>query len=401
MSVAVDLAELRWSDWGDDPYPLYRVLRDEQPVYYDAPNDGHVLTRYEDVAAVMRDHRGFSSVPLAQASGAQENLRPIRDQDPPLHTWRRRIVAPLFTSGQMRGREAYFHALAREILAEVELQDEVEVSSEIGARLAGRVTLDLLGLPQELHARFEALTYERLRLMAAGGAGGARTIEAVRADLWELVRPVAEQRRDDPRVDGISLLVQAQGAEHGDDMTEAVFVDMLLHLLAGGFETTQHLIELLISLLADRPDLWRRLGEERSLIDSAIEELLRWDAPFQASRRRPLSDVVIRGVEIAENATVFAVLGAANRDERVYADPDEFQLGRQGAPALGFGLGIHYCPGAPVSRYEVRALLSEMLDRYAAIERCGPSELSPRRYPMTTVESMRGLARVPVRLQRR
>ena len=175
----------------------------------------------------------------------------------------------------------------------------------------------------------------------------------------------------------------------------------MLHLLAGGLETTQHLVELLISLLADRPDLWQQLSEDHSLIGPAIEEMLRWDAPFQASRRRPLKDVVIRGVSIRENSTVFAVIGAANRDDRVFPEPDEYQLNRDLTRPLAFGFGIHYCPGAPVTRAEVHALLAEMLDRYSAVERAGPSEPWPAPDPMLTVETMHGMKRLPVQLRHR
>jgi cytochrome P450 len=406
MTATADLTSFRWSEWADDPYPLYRALRDEQPVYVDEPNDAYVITRYADVAAILRDHRRFSSVPFAQFTGEKENLRPIRDQDPPLHSARRKSVAPLFTSGEMRRRAMYFHEVASETLSRVEDQAWVDVSSEIAVPLAGRVTCDLLGVPVEQHARFKALTEERLELLriSSGRSEGetdARTIDDVRSDLWDLIAPLADERRVRPQTDAISLLVAARDeSENAAQITEPVFVDMLLHLLAGGFETTQHLVELLISLLADRPDLWQRLREEPSLVDAAIEEMLRWDAPFQAGRRRPIEDVTIGEARIPENATVFVVIGSANRDDRVFPGPDEYQLERDLTRPLAFGLGIHFCPGAPVSRFEVRALLHEMLSRYVSIERRGSSERWPRPDPMPTVEQMRGMQKVPVRLQR-
>lgn len=405
IGATVDLTGIRWRDWADDPYPLYRMLRDEQPVYFDPGSQTYVISRYDDVAAVLRDHRRFSNRPLAQMRGEREQLSPIREEDQPLHTARRKIVAPLFTSGRLRRQQEYFRRLAREILDEAETSSEVEASADIAVRLPGRVTCDLLGLPLEHHVRFKALTEERLELLQVNNGRrypteGARTIDEVRADLWEIVGPVVRARRSEARDDAISLLVEAQDNGTERDLSELLLVNMLAHLLTGGFETTQHLVELLISLFADRPELWRRLREDRALIDVAIEEMLRWEAPVQTQRRRAMEEVAIDGVPIPRDGAVIAVLGAGNRDERVYADPDRFDLDRDVGRHLAFSLGIHYCPGAPVSRFEVRALLDEMLDRYAEIERTGASEPLPHPPEMPTLETMRGFQRVPVRLRR-
>jgi cytochrome P450 len=351
----------------------------------------------------MRTFRPCSAI-IAQTTGEKDQMSPLREEDPPLHNARRRIVSPLFTSGRMRRQESYFQEVARGILAELEPDSEVEVSAQIAVPLAGRVTCDLLGLPLERHARFKELTAERLQLLHANDgriekSASQRSIAEVQADLWEIVGPVVADRRADPRDDAISLLVAAQGREGGDDVTEVMLINMLLHLLTGGFETTQHLVEMLLSLLADRPDLWQRLRADRSLIDAAVEEMLRWEAPVQALRRRPVQDAVIRGVDVPKDSAVIVVYGSANRDERVFPDPDSFDLDRDFTRHMAFSMGIHYCPGAPVSRYEVRALFEEMLDRYVAIDRCGPSEVWPQPDPKPTVEAMRGFQRVPVRLR--
>jgi hypothetical protein len=396
-----------WGDWADDPYPLYRMLRDEAPVYFDEGCAAYVITRYDDVAEVFRDHRHFSSRALVEIEGGREQMSPIKEADPPAHTFRRRIVAPLFTIGQMRKRTGYFQAVAREVLSGVEDGSEVEVSSQIAIPLAARVTCDLLGIPFDHQARFRELTLERIGMLYANRSlpgepqpsAGTRTIDDVRADLWEIVGPLVRERAVEPRDDAISLLVAAQRTEGADELSDVLFMNMLLTLIAGGLETTQRLVEMLASLLADRPDLWRRLREDRSLVDRAIEEMMRWDAPFQAGRRRALQDVEIRGVPIPRNSTLMPVCGSANRDERAFADPDRYDVDRDLTRHLGFGVGIHYCPGAPVTRFEVRALLDEMLEQYDSIERSGPSQAWPAPNPKLTVEAMRGYQRVPVRLR--
>ena len=405
MGASVDLTAIRWSDWAEDPYPLYRQLRDDQPVYFDEGSGTHVITRYADVAAVLKDQHRFSNRPRAQLTGEREQLSPIREEDAPLHTARRRIVAPLFTSGRLRRQEEYFRQVSREILDEAESSTEVEASQQIAVRLPGRVTCDLLGVPLDQHRRFKELTEERLTLLQINTGRrfpieGSRSIDEVRADLWEILEPVVRDRRSEPRDDAISLLVAAQASGQEGDVSDLLLVNMLLHLLTGGFETTQHLVEMLISLLADRPELWTRLRLERGLIDTAIEEMLRWEAPVQAQRRRVVEDVTIGDVDIPADSVAIAVLGSGNRDERVYPDPDTYDLDRDVGRHLAFSLGIHYCPGAPVSRFEVRALLDEMLDRYAWIERIGPSERLAEPQEMPTLEIMRGFSEVPVRLHR-
>jgi len=215
--------------------------------------------------------------------------------------------------------------------------------------------------------------------------------------MWELVGEVAEERRARPQHDALSLLVAAQQQAGADAIDDRLIVDMLLQLLTGGFHTTQHLVEMLLSLLADRHDLWRRLREDRALVPAAIEEMLRYDAPVQAIPRRAVADEAIGGVAVPANAELMLVLGSANRDERVFSEADTYTLDRSGKRHMAFGAGIHYCPGAPVTRFEVRALLDEMLNRYELIERAGPSV----RWPVVsrTVSAMHGFESVPVRLR--
>jgi cytochrome P450 len=405
-TAELDLASFTWADWADDPYPLYRRLRDERPVYHDERNGTYVLTRYDDAYGVLADHRRFSNVPLAVLEGRAIRFSPLRENDRPRHTFLRKIVLPMLTPAAMRDLEPYLQGLAKELLDAAEQHDVVEASSALGIPLPGRVTLDVLGLPVEQHARFKSLVMERHRLLTEKDGrvvplgGDARTIEDVRGEMWGIVAPVIEARRAEPRDDVISLIVAAQD-EHGrEEISDDDFLDLLGHLLTGGFETTQHLIELLVSFLADRPDLWAALRADRSLLEPAIEEMLRWESPVQSLFRRATEEVEIQGVRIPANGHVTVVYGSANRDEREFEEPDEFRLDRDLKRHLAFSFGIHYCVGAPVTRFEVRALFEEMLDRYPRLERAGPSERNPERSPRLVVGKMRGWDRVPVRFLR-
>jgi len=398
----VDAETHHWSDWAANPYPFYKTLRDHQPVFHDeevGPHGSYLVTRYHDVSAVLRDIDRFSNIPLNLLDvDPDERISPLRMADPPRHSWLRAIVMPLFTSKEMRSREAYFKDLAEGLLDVVETKDVVEVSSQLAIPLPGRVTCDLLGLPVEEHLRFIDLTTERRELSVAQqrrleGEGG-RTIEGLREEMWAIVAPLASARRLEPRSDAISLLVRAQDKVGKEQLSDKLIVDMLLLLLTGGFHTTQHLVENFLDLMADREDLWRRLRAEPSLIAPAVEEMLRYEAPVQMLPRRARAEVEIAGTRIPANATLQMVYGSANRDERVFDDPDTFLLEREPNRHLTFSGGIHTCPGSPVTRFEVNALIKEMTVRYARIERAGPSE------PWSQTGGMRGYRKVPVRLIR-
>ena len=375
----IDLAAFDWTDWADDPYPLYRRLRDEAPVFWDELNQTYVLTRYDDVYRVLLDHKGCSSVPLDILEGRQPPTSEIRQQDQPRHGFIRNIVAPLFNPSAMRRREEIIRAIVKDLVDRIEEEDVVEVSTAIATPLPGTVALGLIGLPQEHHARFNELMDERLAFLLTRGSRAESSPAAlanfarIRADMWEIVEPLIAERRADPQPDAITRILEKQDEVGKVELSDDVFLNMLLELVTGGFETTQHLIESLLDHLADHPELWSRMRADRTLVPKAIEEMLRFRSPTQALGRRPLADVELHGITIPANSWVTVVYGSANRDEREFDDPDTFDIGRELRRHVAFSVGIHYCPGAPVSRAETRLLLEELLDRYRAVQRAGPS----------------------------
>jgi cytochrome P450 len=213
------------------------------------------------------------------------------------------------------------------------------------------------------------------------------------------VAPLIEERRAHPEPDAITRILEKQDEVGKEALSDDVFLNMLLELVTGGFETTQHLIESLLHELADDPELWARLRADRSLVPKAIEEMLRFRSPTQALGRRPLEDVVLHGVAIPAGSWVTVVYGSANRDERAFPDPDRYDLDRDLRRHVAFSAGIHYCPGAPVTRAETRLLLEELLDRYRTVERAAPSLPNPNPMP-GKVGKILGWSRVPVRFAR-
>jgi cytochrome P450 len=405
-TTQIDLTEpVDWTAWADDPYPLYRQLRDEAPVFRDEPNGTYVLTRHDDVYAVLMDHRRFSSVPLDILEGRQPPTSEIRMQDEPRHGFIRNIVTPLFNPPAMRRREEIIRAIVREIVDRSEEHDVVEVSAMLATPLPATVALGLIGLPLDQHAAFNRLMDERLAFLLTRGRGGESSPEAlerfarVRAEMWEIVAPLIEQRRRDPQPDAITRILEKQDEVGKEELSDDVFLNMLLELVTGGFETTQHLIESLLDHLADHPELWGRLRAERELVPKAIEEMLRFRSPTQALGRRPVEDVELHGVPIPANSWVTVVYGSANRDEREFPDPDTYEVDRDLRRHLAFSIGVHYCPGAPVSRAETRVLVDELLERYTSIERAGPSLPNPNPMP-GRVGKILGWRQVPVRFER-
>jgi cytochrome P450 len=404
MTPVPTLDPVDWTAWADDPYPLYRLLRDESPVYYDEPNDTYVLTRFDDVYGVLRQHDTYSNVPLGILQGNLARTSDIRMADPPVHTLRRRIVKPMFIPGEMRRITPYLHEVSRELIDAVAGDDVVDITDAFAIALPGRVTLDIIGLPREVHDSFRALTDERIRIIL-GRTGATHEppearaeVERIRAALWEIVGPIAQERRREPRHDVMTLVVQARD-EHGPEVIpDDVFINLLAEVLTAGFETTQHLIELLLDRCADDPELWARLRADRALIGPAMEEMLRYKSPTQALGRRPVQDVTFHGVEIAKDSWITISYASANRDERQFPDPDTYIPDRDLRKHVAFSYGIHYCAGAPLTRYEVTALLHELLDRFETIERAGESTPWPTTFP-GRIGKPPGLRHVPVRLR--
>jgi len=403
VTTSPTLDPVDWTAWADDPYPLYRLLRDEAPAFFDERNDTYVLTRYADVYEVLGDHNRFSSLPVGLVNGALTPTSQIRQADGSRHTLTRRTILPMFTPGEMRRLVPYFRQIVRELIDAVPEPDVVNVTEAFAVPLPGRVTLDIIGLPLEVHGRFKKLTDDRLRIIMTRTNRGEppeirSRLEEIRAALLDIVAPLAEERRRNPQHDVLTLVVQAQDKRGRDEFPDELMLDVLAEVLTAGFETTQHLIELLLDRLADEPELWQRLRADRGLIGPAMEEMLRWKSPTQALGRRPVQDVIFHDVEIPKDAWITVVYGSANRDERQFADPDRYLPDRDLRRHVAFSYGIHYCAGAPLTRYEVTALMNELLDRFAAIERAGDSEPWPNTMP-GYIGKGPGLRRVPVRLR--
>ncbi len=344
-----------------DPYPLYARWREEAPIWWAEDMQGWVLSRYDDVRAVLKDPASYSSGLPAQR--AQQTLPlPLLHDDPPVHTDLRAIVNRSFTSRVMKTIEAEVVAVVEELL------DEIDPTA--GVDIAKALTIPL---PVALIARFMGIPFERKDDFkrwsdSLTGTGTAKSMEDRMPDIQEMIaffRDEIPRRRAEPGDDLISKVVAAQ--VQGEPLSEAVIVGYCQLLLIAGNETTTNLLSNLLHYAADHPELWKTLRAHPERIEAAVEECLRFDPPVHWVNRTATVDAQFHGQKISAGDAVYTVLGSANRDAAHYDRPDEFRLDRPRSDHHTFGHGIHFCIGAPLARMEARYALQGMVRRYRAV----------------------------------
>jgi cytochrome P450 len=384
-----------------DPYPLYRRLRAEDPVHAGGPGLW-LLTRYADVAAVLRDPRMSrdprSSTQFRLVRGASAGADPWQDEapsmlfvDPPDHTRLRTLVNKAFTPPAIARLRARVEELVAELLDRVAEVGEMDVVDQLAYPLPVTVICELFGVPPGDRARFRAWSGALVHLLDPVLAEDVmqRALEA-RAGLRGYLRELIAGRRADPGDDLLGALVAAEDAGHR--LSEPELVSMCVLLLVAGHETTVNLIANGTLALLRNPGELARLAADPALAPSAVEELLRYDSPVQLTSRHALTDLEIGGRRVREGETVIAAIGAANRDPAQFPDPDRLDLGRAPNRHVAFGGGIHFCLGAPLARMEAQAALTALLRRFPGL---APGTSPPAWRDTVT---LRGLATLPVRL---
>jgi cytochrome P450 len=351
-----------------DPYPLYHALRDRSPVRYigipaseatgNAPVWSWGLLKFEDVYAALRDHATFSSDnPRAGEFGPKLVL--IQD-DPPRHTHFRRLVNRAFTLRRVEALEPWIAEIAEALLDQTG-EGEHDVVESYTVPLPVKVIARLLGIPGEDYATFKRWSDAFLSTVPIQADERLRDLQEMVAYFGRM----AAARRAHGADDLISALVEA--SVEGEALQDWEILGFCILLLIAGNETTTNLLGNLLHALSARPDLWRRLRGDRSLVETVIEESLRHESPVQRLFRWATRDVEVSGVRMTRGDRVTIFYGAANRDPRAFANPDEFCLDRDLRNHVAFGAGIHYCLGAPLARAEARISLNAFLDRFATL----------------------------------
>ena len=362
----------------DDPYPVYRRLRDEAPVYRDPEDRWWVISRFEDVSEALRDWQTFSSRegPAPENRDRDGRKYSIISMDPPLHDKIRGVLNRLFSPKAIEMMDDALRTIVHAHLDRLEPGTTIEAMNAFAFTVPTDVIGDLLGVPpddrQQLREWWEAfLTREEGVVdMPPAAIEASRRISAY---IGELI----EERRADPGNDLISVVLQATFQDPDPEVGERTLapheVLMFCNLLsAAGSETTQKLISNSLVALSEHPDQWQRILEDRSLIPAAVDEALRYDTPSHWVARTATRDVELHGTTIDEGDWVLLLLGSANRDERRYDDPDRFVIGRPDGTDVYFVWGRHICLGQWLARREAALVLEQIADRFPGyqIGRC-------------------------------
>lgn len=394
-----------------DPYPLLSQLRAEQPVFFDPGMNRVVLTRHADISAVLRDRRfGRSALhrfsrdelgwPLPdprQANFDAFNSNHLLDSEPPKHTRLRSLVGLAFTPRRVEALTERIEAILEAQLRDLGRAGPFDLVEGYAEPLPVTVIAELLGVPRGHRDRLRPWSAAIVKLYEPAPTPADQD-EAERAvlDFSALLRDLVAQRRAAPQDDLITALVQAE--ENGDRLTEQELIDTCILLLNAGHEASVNgLTAGVLALQRDRQH-WEALAAQAHAPDSltvfrrAIEELLRFDTPLPMFERIVLEPLTLRGAELRPGDRVSLLYASGNRDPERFEAPDELRLDRDPNPHLTFGLGIHYCLGAPLARLELALSLRALCRALPDLRLVNPQE--PGQYTGGFV--IRGLARLDV-----
>jgi cytochrome P450 family 142 subfamily A polypeptide 1 len=366
-----------------EPFGAYRWLRDHSPAHWDPVQEVWGISRHADVIAVEKDPRLYSSG-RGSRPHAQQGGQSMINMDDPLHLAHRMLVNRRFTPRAIREHETKVREFATEIIDAVVDEGGCEVVEAIASRLPAMGIGHILGFPYELWPLLrrvsEKTMYDAGQTSAEGGQltyaadSGEVTLEFV-----ALAMPILEQRRADPQDDILS--VWAQSEIEGFPFSDAEIYSELLLVIDGGAETTRTVIGSVMRELALQPDQQERLRADPSLLSTtAVEEFIRWVSPISNMRRTATADHEVHGQELRSGDEVVLLYGSANRDERVFNDPDQFDVSRAQNQHVAFGWGTHFCLGAALARLELRVMFEELLHRVPRWRLTGPE---PRIVPGT------------------
>jgi len=363
-----------------DPFPVYRRLRERDPVYWSERAGGWLVTGYDDVVRCLKEPRLsaarvqtlFDRMP----ADLREETRPLQYafrhwmlmMDAPAHTRLRALVAKAFSAQVVAALRPRVEALVDAALARVEGTGRIELIADLAHPVPALVIAELLGIEGAEPDRIRAWA-DDLALMERGPVA-FRGAQIAMLEMMTYMRAVAEERRREPRQDLVSLLLAAEegGQVLGDD--ELLYTCVML--LFAGHETTKNLIGNGILELLRHPDQLAMLREDRTLVEPAIEELLRFHGSIQRVRRTVTADFELGGKQLRTGESVWVLVGAANRDPAVFDDPDRLDLQRRPTRHLTFGFGPHFCVGAGLARLEGHVAIDAITQRLSELR--GPIE---------------------------
>ncbi|HKY93127.1 MAG TPA: cytochrome P450 [Nevskiaceae bacterium] len=367
-------AVLKWDPYDREialnPYPVYKRLREEQPLYYNEEYDFWAVSHYADVEACFRDPATFSSGygDILEIIKAKTKLPDgvFINQDPPIHTAFRALMQKVISPRRMSALEGQIRATCAQSLDKVVGQDRFDFITNLGAEMPMKIISGLLGIPEKDQEAVRKSTDDRIRTEA--GKPIEFNIDNFSGECFDAFAEYIKWRKSNPSDDMMSELLAADFKDPTGTVRKLKDDELLaiVNVVAGaGNETTTRLIGWMGKVLAEHPEQRHQLRANPSLIPQAIEELLRFEPPGPAIARYVAKDTTIRGTKIPEGSAMMLLAAAANRDEARFVNGDTFDIHREQRPHLGFGHGIHVCIGAALARLEGRVAMEEVLKRFS------------------------------------
>ena len=383
-------------DTQTNPFPVYRWLRDEAPVYHNPEIGFYALSRFDDVLQAHVDPATFVSSHGVTIEGYDQGQDLLITSDQPRHGWHRKLVSRVFTPRAISDLEPKVRQIAAEVLDGARDRGEIDIVAEFSTHLPMMVIAEMLGLPVEARTDLRHLSDRILDRTEADELGNTtddtqNAMIEVMTMLTEIVHTKANNLGDDIA----SMLLNARVTDDDGNeiaLTHEQVAYRLLELTIAGHETTAKLIANGVVALQWYPDQRAELVADPSLIPGAVEEMLRWDPPSHYQGRWVERDVTLHGATIPADSRVILITGAANHDERAFPEPEYFDIHREIERHVGFGFGIHLCVGAALARLETRVAFEELLARYPNYE---------VKQPMVRAYSsnVRGLSNLPLALE--
>lgn len=384
-------------DFIADPYPLYARLRDEAPVYHNADMKFWALSRYDDVVSAHKDSNLFSSAGGVTIEGTEAAMPLLIVKDQPDHGWAKSLVVKMFSRPRMAALELFIRQRAGELIDEAYEKygatSEFNFVSEFTVKLPLSVISELLGIPEELRDEIHQLSNT---IIYRGEDRDPAAAEAATRRMIGLYMGLAAGRRANPRDDVITMLINEeatdeQGVKHR--MSDQEIAVRFLEMGFAGHETVAKAIPNGAMAFHAFPDQRRKLAADRSLLASAVDEILRYDPPSQLQGRTTTREVTLHGKTIPAGQKVMLLTGSATRDPRAFENADQLDIARPlDMRSIFFGFGVHKCLGIHLARQEIAIAFDELLSRFPQYE------VDPGRTTRAIMSNVRGVGSLPITL---